>query len=264
MKIIPITHERIIEPCTLEYYNYEITPYFGCEHNCYYCYAQNKSEVDWENEVGIHKNLDIRLQEELSLLEPQVIYIAGDSDPYQPAEKGYKQTRKILELLVERNFSVSILTKSNLVIRDIDLLRNMHDASVGISIAFQDDSIRKLFEENTIPIDDRINALTKLKEEGLETYVLICPVMPFITDVEILINKVYDFADTIWIYRLEMKSERDKNWQKIKPILEQSFPSIFNKFREIVFSSQHTYWKQLNKKLENIRIKEKIDLEIHV
>ena len=99
---------------------------------------------------------------------------------------------------------------------------------------------------------------------SLLRYVLICPVMPFITDVEILINKVRAFADTIWIYRLEMKSENDKNWQKIKPILEQNFPSIFNKFREIVFSTQHTYWKQLQEKLENIRIKEKINLEIHV
>lgn len=264
MKVVYSTRQQIIESCTLKDFNYQIDPYIGCEHKCHYCYTQNQSEFDWESEIGIYPNINEKLAEELSSLKPQIIYIGMNTDPYQPLEREYKQTRKVLELLKERNFSVCILTKSNLVIRDIDLLKKMDDASVGTSIAFQDDVVRRLFEENTIPNRDRIQAIAKLKEEGIETYVLICPVMPYITKVEVLIEEVHPYADTIWIYPLEIKSKEDKNWKKIQSLLEQHFPEIVDRFEEIAFSTNHTYWKELRQHLESIKIKDNINLKLHI
>ena len=132
---------------------------------------------------------------EISSIKPQTIYFGMNTDPYQPSEITFKQTRKALELLAERNFSASILTKSGLVTRDIDLLTKID--SVGFSIAFQDEDVRKLFERRAPPNRERMDALKKIKEAGIETYTLICPVMPFITDVESLIDLVAPYSDTI-------------------------------------------------------------------
>jgi DNA repair photolyase len=118
----------------------------------------------------------------------------------QPGEEKRRHTRQALELLVEFGFSACILTKSDLVVCDVDLLQNMQDCSVGFSLAFQDEEVRRLFKPYAPSNQRRIAALKKLKEAGVEMYVLICPVMPYITDVEALINIVAPIADTIWIY----------------------------------------------------------------
>jgi len=89
-------------------------------------------------------------------------------------------TRKVLELLKENGFSASILTKSDLVVRDIDILKEMNDAAVSVSVAFNDNRIRQQFEANTIDTELRIEALRKLREAGIKTSALICPAITFI------------------------------------------------------------------------------------
>jgi DNA repair photolyase len=264
MKAVNIERKRIIEPCAIDLFRYQIDPYVGCEHKCHYCYAQNSVGLDWESETGICPDMDKMLADELSSLEPQTVHLGMNTDPYQPLEKELGQTRRVLQLLKERSFSVCILTKSSLVARDIDLLKEMKGSSAGMSIAFQDDRIRGLFEENTMPTEDRLWALAELKRNGIETYVLVCPVMPYITDVEVLIEKVRPHADTIWIYPLEMKSADDKNWRKIQPIIEQHFPGLSARFREAAFSPGHACWKELRRKLEDIRGRNSIDMKICV
>ncbi|KPK69512.1 hypothetical protein AMJ71_00990 [candidate division TA06 bacterium SM1_40] len=264
MNVIHLERKQILEPCTLQMFNYQIDPYVGCEHRCLYCYTQNQCEVDWEYEVGVDPTLPERLEKELAPLASQTIYVGMNTDPYQPLEERHGQTRAILESLCARGFSACILTKSSLVTRDIDLLRTMPDASAGISIALQADSTRRLFEPHAIPNRDRIEALAELHESGIETYVLITPVMPFLTGVTDLIDEVRAHADTIWIYRLEIRSEEDRNWQKIRGILEQHFPRIMLEFREIVFRVDHRYWQDLRRELEILSQGEDTRLEIHV
>jgi len=262
LKIIDSSRKKIIEPCSLDFCEYQIDPYVGCEHKCYYCYTQNEIELDWDNEVGIIPDLEKRLKEELSSLSPQLIYMGMNTDPYQPIEKELNQTRKVLEILKEKNFSVCMLTRSDLVTRDIDLFREMLGSSVGVSVAFQDERVRKIFEENTIPNKDRIKAIENFKQAGIETYVLICPVFPYITDVEVLINETRHCADAIWIYSLDMENPENKNWKRILPILEKNFPKIYKEFKEVVSDKDHPYWRNLRRKLEHIRDKENINLKI--
>ena len=267
MKVIRSKRNRILQPCILEDLegiSYQIDPYEGCGHRCHYCYAQNQSELDWDNEIGICPDICGTLAREISSLEPQRIYIGMTTDPYQPAEKEHRQTRAVLELLKERGFSVCMLTKSNLVMRDIDLLKDMSGASVGVSVSFPDDDTRNIFEADTMPNSDRIQAIAELKKNGIESYALICPVMPYITKIEALIEQLSRFADTIWIYPLEMKREGDRNWKTIWPIVQQHFPDIAGQFREIVFSPDHEYWKELSQKLHNLRDKSGINLKIRL
>jgi len=187
-----------------------------------------------------------------------------NTDPYQPCEKIYQQTRKALELLAHRGFSACILTKSDLVSRDVELLKRMPGSSVGFSIAFQDEAVRQIFEPKAPPNEKRINTMKKLKKAGIETYTLITPVMPFITNVNKLIEKVASYADTIWIYGLSMESKKDKNWENIKDILNQRFPDLVEKYQEIAFSSSHPYWVEIRLKLEKLQRQRNLNLEIKV
>jgi len=212
----------------------------------------------------MHKDIAGQLSQELSKLQPQTIYMGMNTDPYQPCEKTYQQTRQVLKLLAQRAFSVCVLTKSDLIARDIDLFKRMPGSSAGISIAFQDERIRQLFEANTQPTQKRIEALKKLKQAEIETYALICPVMPFLTDVERLIEMVKPYADTIWIYALHMENEIDRNWLNVRRILDHHFPDMTEKYKQIAFSKDHPYWVELRKKLEKLQQKRKLNLRIEL
>ena len=182
MKIKPCINRPLLNPCTLEGRNYQVDPYIGCEHYCYYCYALNQAETDWSKEVLIHEGIASRLESELAGILPQTIYMGWQTDPYQPCEAKYRQTRQVLELLLEKGFSASILTKSDLVLRDSDILQKMNAANVSVSVAFNDNRTRCLFEANTMDTEKRIEALHQMKAAGVRTGALICPVIPYITD----------------------------------------------------------------------------------
>ena len=255
---------QVLEPCDLEGFRYQVDPYIGCEHHCYYCYALNQAETCWEEEILMHHDIASPLSRELSTLEPQPIYMGWNTDPYQPSEAIHQQTRQVLELLAQRDFSVCILTKSDLVVRDIDLLVKMKDSSVGISIAFQEEDVRRLFEAHSPPNEERIEALKTLKGAGVETYSLICPVMPFITDVESLLEMVAPYADTIWFYGLSMESEDDRNWQNVRAVLDHHFPEMTEQYRQIAFSADHPYWMGLRALLEQIQLDRRLNLRIEL
>ncbi len=255
---------QILEPCGLEGIPYQVDPYIGCEHHCYYCYALNQAETRWEEEILMHHDIVGTLSRELAALEPQTIYMGMNTDPYQPSESIHRQTRQVLELLAQRSFSVCVLTKSDLVMRDIDLLADMSRSSAGVSIAFQDDHVRRLFEASAPPNERRIEAIKRLKHAGVETYALICPVMPFITDVEAAIEMVAPYADTIWIYRLNMTAEEDRNWRNVRDILERHFPEMTDRYRQIAFSDVHPYWMEVRTKLEQIQQSRRLNLRIEL
>jgi DNA repair photolyase len=253
-----------LQPCELRGYNFQIDPYIGCEHHCYYCYALNQAETDWSQEILVHQDITGQLLHELSALAPQPIYFGWYSDPYQYAEAAHKQTRQALETLTAKGFSVCILTKSGLVTRDIDLLERMPGSSVGFSIAFHDDDIRVLFEAKAPPNNQKIRGLKALKEAGIETYVLICPVMPLITNLEACIKMVAPYADTLWFYRLSIGSEQERNWQCLCQILNRHYPDLVEKYRQMATSSNHPYWGELRSKLKKIQNSSGLDMRINL
>ena len=264
MKVRQREEGQNLQPCSLAWFAYQIDPYIGCEHHCHYCYTLNQTDTDETKEIIIHKDLAGQLSRELSALEPQTVYMGMNTDPYQPCERAYEQTRQALELLAERGYSVCMLTKSDLMVRDIDLFAKMKGSSVGISTPFQDERVRQLFEPNAPPNERRIEALKKLKQAGIETYTLICPVMPFITDVELLIEMATPHADTIWIYALSMEKETDRNWQNVKRILNDHFPDMTEKYKQIAFSKDQPYWAELRGELEKLQREKKLNLRIEL
>jgi DNA repair photolyase len=253
---------QILQPCELSSYRYQIDPYIGCEHLCTYCYALNQAETDWAEEILIYPDFAAQLERELSPLEPQPVYFGWNSDPYQPAEEVHQHTRQALEILANRGFSVCILTKSALVTRDIDVIACMPGSSVGFSIAFQEEEVRVLFEAQAPPNREKVAALKALHSAGIEPYVLICPVMPFITDVGACIDMVAPHADTIWFYALSMDSPADRNWQCLLKVLKNHYPELVDRFQGPAFSSDHGYWRELRAQLEAIQLKTSLNMKI--
>ena len=195
-------------------YSYAINPYTGCQHACSYCYARFMKRVSghkepWGEFVDVKINAANLLRLEINKKKRGKVWISGVCDPYQPLEEKYKLTRQCLEILAQNNWPVIIQTRSPLVLRDIDILKETLDFEVGFSVTTADEGIRKLFEPNAPPINDRIKALDELHKAGIRTYAMIAPMLPGAEGLgELLKGKVdyllidrmnYHYAD--WIYR---------------------------------------------------------------
>lgn len=235
--------QSILMACELDGFEYQLEPYFGCGHQCLYCYALCGPGGSWVREVKPYEDLPGRLKTALAGLEPQRIYLGLYCDPYQPAEAEEGQTREALEIMAGAGFSASILTKSDLVMRDYDLLSAMPGASVGFSLGFTDEDLRQSLEEDTPPNERRIQALKAAKAAGLETSVLLCPILPFLTDLAALVDSLEEAADFVWIYPLAMNNDIDPNWQNVWQVIQRKKPELAADFKEAVFDRDHEYWR---------------------
>jgi DNA repair photolyase len=174
-----------------------LNPYRGCEHGCIYCYARPTHEylgfssgLDFETKIMVKEDAPRLLRQELSALGwvPKVIALSGVTDPYQPVERRLKLTRACLEVLAEFRNPVTIVTKNNLVTRDLNLLVELADcqaAAVFISVTTLDTELRRILEPRTSPPAARLATITALAKAGIPTGVLVAPVIPGLTDHEI-------------------------------------------------------------------------------
>lgn len=174
-----------------------VNPYRGCEHGCIYCYARPTHEylgfssgLDFESKIMVKENAPELLRKQLSSpkWKPQVIFLSGVTDCYQPVERKLKLTRRCLEVLAEFRNPVAIVTKNLLVTRDLDLLSELarhHAASVYLSITTLDPELRSIMEPRTSPPLARLAAIRKLSEAGIPAGVLVAPIIPGLTDHEI-------------------------------------------------------------------------------
>ena len=264
MKVSACTNRAILSPCGLKDFEYQVDTYIGCEHYCFYCYALAQAETDWSNEILIHNDIVDRLYEEIERIPSQTIYMGYHTDPYQACEAEYYHTRKVLELFLKKGFSASILTKSDLVVRDIDILKEMNEPAVSVSVAFNDNRTRRLFEANTMDTEKRIEALRQLKEAGVRTGALICPVIPYITDSIQLIDMLLPYTDAIWIYGLSVNDRLGQNWLRIQQILNNQFPDLSEQIESAIFSKDHRYWATLRESLEVLKKNRQLNLNIHL
>ncbi len=164
-------------------YPYVVNPYTGCQHGCSYCYARFMKRVTgakepWGGFVDVKVNAPELLQREIKKKKRGRVWVSGVCDPYQPLEATYKLTRQCLEILARNSWPVIIQTRSPLVLRDMDIIKEARDFEVGFSITTADDRIRKLFEPGAPPVNDRIQALGELHDAGIRTYAMIAPVLP--------------------------------------------------------------------------------------
>jgi hypothetical protein len=110
----------------------------------------------------------------------------------------------------------------------------------------------------------RISALERLRSEGINTTALLCPVIPYVSDVMPLIEMLSDYADKLWVYGLSITNRSDQNWQYVDQILESNFPDMRSRINGAVFSRKHAYWERLRNELSNQQKKIKPVLSIHI
>ena len=178
-------------------FEHSINPYRGCEHGCVYCFARPTHEylgfsagLDFETKIMVKEDAPKLLREELSApgWVPKVIALSGVTDPYQPVERRLKLTRGCLEVLAEFRNPVTVVTKNNLVTRDLDLLAELagcRAAAVFISVTTLDTELRKILEPRTSPPGARLATIGALAKAGIPTGVLVAPVIPGLTDHEV-------------------------------------------------------------------------------
>jgi DNA repair photolyase len=156
---------------------YTINLYKGCTHNCSYCYAPSliHDERQWGSYVDVKINAPHVLEKEIKKMEKDVVFVSSASDPYQPIEARYKITRQCLKVLQLYDFPVLALTRSPLVLRDLDILRKFQWIRVGFSISSLSDHF---FEPGVPELEARLKALQKLNEEKIETWVSLAPIVP--------------------------------------------------------------------------------------
>jgi DNA repair photolyase len=164
--------------------DYALNPYVGCEHDCVYCFAPDmlhKDPVKWGKEVGVRSNLPTLLAKEIKT-KRGVIGIGTVTDPYQQLEKSCLVTRKCLMEIARHDNPISILTKSDLVVRDIELITSTKRPEAGITITTVDDRISQAFEPGAPLPSRRLEALRQLVDAGLNTYAMVGPVLPMLSD----------------------------------------------------------------------------------
>jgi DNA repair photolyase len=169
-----------------------------------------------------------------------------------------------LALLAAKGFTANILTKSDLVTRDIDLLQEMNGASVSVSVVFNDNDSRRCFEGRTPDTEIRIDALRRLRRAGITTNALICPVIPYITDVRPLIEMLAPHTDAIWIFGLSIESRSDPNGHNLLEILERHYADRKHRIERAVFAKDDPFWSALRVELQDLARNTGLDLRIHV
>lgn len=168
---------RALAPSGLPEMDYSLNPYGGCEHGCIYCYAPGHTHSDpstWRV-VRVKRNVVDRLCRELPYAEG-IIGLGTVTDPYQAAERRFRLTRDCLEALAARGRRVHILTKSDLILRDLDILADM-DCVVGITVTTTDERVSKVTEPGAPMPSARLGALRALIDAGVEAYAAVAPVM---------------------------------------------------------------------------------------
>ena len=209
MKVKEISAKNIITKSNLPDADFVINPYIGCAHSCIYCYARFMKRFTghsekWGEFVDVKVNSCETIPVKSKKILNKSVFMSSVTDPYQPLERKYQITRKILHKIVDLEPNLSIQTKSSLIVRDIDILKEFKNCKVGMTITTLDDAVRKQVEPNTSSVEKRLAALKQLKDAGLENYVFIGPILPFITDWRQIVETTKDYVDCYMFENLNM------------------------------------------------------------
>lgn len=195
---------------------YSLNPYEGCTYSCNYCYSRNfkyHEPEDFGKQIIVKKDIDKLLKkriENTKTLIPDIVGISGRVDPYQSIEHKYKSTQKCLMILLKHQFPVHIVTKSDLVLRDLDILKHLSDnwCHVSISLTTINEQKSKKLEPNTISVKDRLKIIEHIKKNApnIKIGILLMPFIPELSDnddeLEFLYKKAKDIGADYIIFNL--------------------------------------------------------------
>ena len=242
-----ITTNDYVIKSNLPFCDYVINPYSGCTHACKYCYASFMKRFtghleEWGTYIDI-KKCDKKIN--TKKLEGKAIFLSSVTDPYNAFEAKYKLTRSILEQLVDVDCTLYISTKSNLITRDIDILKKFKNLQVAISINTLDEKF-KADMDRASSISARLEALKKLNENGIYTVLFMSPIFPEITNFKEIVEKSKSFVNEYWFENLNLRGTYKAT---IMDYINKAYPQYIQIYDELYNKGIEKYWEDLEKEI---------------
>ena len=249
MVVNEITVNDYLTKSNLPDSDYVINPYVGCTHGCKYCYASfmkrfTGHKENWGDFIDIkrcNKPIDLRN------ISGKNIFLSSVTDCYNQYEKDFCITRNILEQLIDSDCNLSISTKSKLILRDIDLLKQMKNLIVCMSINTLNEKFRSDMD-NASTIKERMDTLKELHNNGIYTVLFMSPIFPYITEWKEIIDQTKDYVDEYWFENLNLRGNYKK---EILDYIRTNYSDLYSDYIDIYLKKNNKYWKDLAEEINN-------------
>lgn len=236
--------KSVVTKSNLPVCDYAVNPYIGCTHACKYCYACfmkkfTRHTEDWGTFLDVKIWSTIKNPERYA---GKSFFISSVTDPYNLQEEIYKRTREFLEIFQGVDINLSLQTKSDLILRDLDLIKTFKNVRVGFSINTLDENFKNDMD-NAVSIERRLEAMKIFHAAGIKTTCFISPIFPGITDVVAIIDAAKDFCNLVWLENLNLRGNFKP---KILNYVREKFPKLLPLYNEIYQRKNLRYCFQLN------------------
>lgn len=254
MKIREIEVKDVMTKSNLPVSDYSVNPYTGCAFACKYCYASfmkrfTNHPEPWGEFVDVKYWPEIKNPQKYAGKEA---FFGSVTDPYQPLEEKYERTRTLLKQLQGSGVKISIATKSDLVLRDLDLIRSFPGARVSWSINTLDEAFKAQMDRGA-SIRKRLDAMKKFYDAGVLTTLFISPIFPGISDPIEIIEAAKDRCNLVWLENLNLRGEYKPvilNW------IRENHTELTDLYRDIYTKKDRSYWFDLHEKLKEYTARE--------
>ena len=246
MKINEINVNDYLTKSNLPSSDYVINPYVGCSHGCKYCYASfmkrfTGHKEKWGEFVDVKKcNRKINLKK----ISGKNVFLSSVTDCYNEFEEKYLVTRNILEQLVYSDCNLSISTKSKLILRDIDLLKQIKNVTVSMSVNTLNEKFKNDMD-NASSIKERLETLKELHKNGIYTVLFMSPIFPYITEWKEIIE---ESVDEYWFENLNLRGNYKKD---ILDYIKENYNGLYLKYVDIYEKNNNDYWRELADKIND-------------
>lgn len=236
--------KSVLTKSNLPVADYSVNPYVGCAHSCKYCYASfmkrfTNHPEPWGSFVDVKHWPDIKNPKKYAGKE---LFIGSVTDPYQPLEETCLRTRTLLEQMQGSGCTISIATKSDLVIRDLELIKTFPNARVSWSINTLDENFKNDMD-CAVSIERRLAAMKAFHDAGVRTTCFISPIFPGITDVPSIIRRAKDNCNLVWLENLNLRGGYKKI---ILDYISEKYPDLVWLYDEIYRRKDSSYWAELD------------------
>ncbi len=234
--------------------DYSVNPYIGCLHGCVYCYSRfmcrraGYEPGDWGSFVNVKTNALETLKKNLKGSRRGIVLLSSVTDPYQPVEEKYRLTRQLILELMNWKYPLTILTKSSLLSRDLDIFSGAPDLEIGFTLTVLDGETAKVFEPRASPVEKRIKTLRQASNKGIKTFIFFGPMLPGFS--EHYFDELLDLASDIGVSRVivDKLNIKSGNWKSIKKALENNYPDKLNLYIDSLFKGNR-YFHSLKRKI---------------
>ncbi len=249
MKINEIKVNEYLTKSNLPSSDYVINPYVGCPHGCKYCYASfmkrfTGHKENWGEFVDV-KKCDKKIN--LKKISGKNVFLSSVTDCYNEFEEKYLVTRNILEQLVYSDCNLSISTKSKLILRDIDLLKQIKNVTVSMSVNTLNEKFKNDMD-NASSIKERLETLKELHKNGVYTVLFMSPIFPYITEWKEIIEESKEYVNEYWFENLNLRGNYKKD---ILDYIKKNYNGLYLKYVDIYEKKNNDYWRELANKIND-------------